>query len=81
MIIAVSASPRRHETAERDVGHSAIPEPGDIIVRVNRQRVTNPGDISRAVVTSAPGQEIEFEVLRGSRSLVIRLILPKMLHL
>jgi S1-C subfamily serine protease len=52
-----------------------------IIVRVNRQRVTNPGDISRAVVTSAPGQKIEFEVLRGSRSLVIRLILPKMLHL
>jgi hypothetical protein len=31
-------------------------------------------------VTSAPGQEIEFEVLRGSRSLVIRLILPEMLH-
>ena len=66
-------------TAATGTGVSA--EPGDIIVRVNRQRVTNPGDISRAVVTSAPGQEIEFEVLRGSRSLVIRLILPKMLHL
>ena len=62
-------------------GTGVSEEPGDIIVRVNRQRVTNPGDISRAVVTSAPGQEIEFEVLRGSRSLVIRLILPKMLHL
>jgi S1-C subfamily serine protease len=55
-------------------------EPGDIIVKVNRQRVTNPGDISRAVVMSAPGQVIEFEVRRGSRSLVIRLTLPEMQH-
>jgi S1-C subfamily serine protease len=66
--------------ARTATGRGVSEEPGDIIVRVNRQRVTNPGDISRAVVTSAPGQEIEFEVLRGSRSLVIRLILPEMLH-
>jgi S1-C subfamily serine protease len=62
-------------------GTGVSEEPGDIIVKVNRQRVTNPGDISRAVVASAAGEEIEFEVLRGSRSLVIRLVLPEMLHL
>jgi hypothetical protein len=32
------------------------------------------------VVTSAPGQVIEFEVRRESRSRVIRLTLPEMQH-
>lgn len=55
-------------------------EAGDIIVAVNGERISNPGDIGRAIVASGPGQIISLQVLRGSRPLVIRLILPEMRH-
>ena len=69
-----------HAPGRTATGAGVSEESGAIIVRVNRQRVTNPGDISRAVVTSAHGQVIEFEVRRESRSRVIRLTLPEMQH-
>jgi S1-C subfamily serine protease len=55
-------------------------EAGDIIVAVNGERITNPGDIGRAIVTSGPGRTISLQVLRESRTVMIRLILPEMQH-
>ncbi len=55
-------------------------EPGDIIVAVNGERISNPGDIGRAIVASGPGRKISLQVLRGSRPLMIRLTLPEMQH-
>jgi S1-C subfamily serine protease len=55
-------------------------EPGDIIVAVNGERISNPGDIGRAIVASGPGRDLLLRVLRGSQPLTIRLILPEMQH-
>lgn len=55
-------------------------EPGDIIVAVNGERITNPGDIGRAIVTSGPGRMLLLQILRGSRPVLIRLTLPEMQH-
>lgn len=55
-------------------------EAGDIIVAVNGARISNPGDIGRAIVASGPGQVISLQVFRGSRPLMIRLTLPEMRH-
>lgn len=55
-------------------------EPGDIIVAVNGERISNPGDIGRAIVAAGPGGKISLQVLRGSQPLVIRLALPEMQH-
>jgi S1-C subfamily serine protease len=43
-------------------------EAGDIIVAVNGERISNPGDIGRAIVTSGPGRTILLQVLRESES-------------
>jgi S1-C subfamily serine protease len=55
-------------------------EPGDIIVAVNGERISNPGDIGRAIVASGPGRVLLLRVLRGSQTLIIRLTLPEMQH-
>jgi len=61
-------------------GTGQVREPGDIIVAVNGERISNPGDIGRAIVASGPGRMISLQVVRGSRPLTIRLTLPEMQH-
>lgn len=63
-----------------DRGTAGGAETGDIIVAVNGERMSNPGDIGRAIVASGPGRELSLQVLRGSQPLIIRMILPEMQH-
>jgi S1-C subfamily serine protease len=53
---------------------------GDIIVAVNGKRISNPGDIGRAIVAAGPGGTISLQVLRESQPVMIRLTLPEMQH-
>ena len=53
---------------------------GDVIVSINGRRVSNAGDISRAVTFTRPGVELLLQVLRGSEVVLLRVTMPEMQH-
>jgi S1-C subfamily serine protease len=58
-------------TAEHEFQASTFRTGGDIVVRVGDTRVDDPSDLSDAIATLDPGEEVEVEVYRGDKKRTI----------